>query len=79
MLTSIQIENGSVSEGFFYRTQNALNSKLYPDVLKTKTTIVVKQNFSKMPFFIYESISGYSVAWMSWQECGQMMDLKICK
>ena len=36
-------ENGI--KDLFYCTQNVSNSTLYPDVLKTKTTIVVKQKF----------------------------------
>ena len=59
--------------------QNVSNSTLYPDVLKIKTNCCQTKIFKKCHFFIYESISGYSVAWMSWQQCGQMMALKIRK
>ena len=34
----------------------SLESTLYPDVLKIKTIIVVKQNFAKMPFVYYLQI-----------------------
>ena len=46
---------------------NPSYSTLYPDVLKIKTIIVVKQIFGKMSFVyylqIYKSISGYAAAW----------------
>ena len=34
----------------FNRSHNPSNSTLYPDVLKIKTIIVVKQIFGKIPF-----------------------------
>ena len=46
---------------------------------KQKQRLLSNKIFQKCHFFIYESISGYSVAWTSWQQCGQMMDLKICQ
>ena len=35
----------------------SVESTLYPDVLKIKTIIVVKQNFAKMPFVYYLQIT----------------------
>ena len=56
------------TKDWFDWDHNLSHLTLYPDVLK-KTTIVVKQKFSKMPFLyylqIYKSISGYSAAWIS--------------
>ena len=53
----------------FDPNHNASHSTLYPDVLKIKTIIVVKQKFAKTPFVyylqIYKSISGYSAIWTS--------------
>ena len=37
----------------FDRRHNLSHSTLYPDVLKIKTIIVVKQKFSKLPFVYY--------------------------
>ena len=40
----------------FDRGHNPSHLTLYPDVLKIKTIIVVKQNFAKMPFVYYLQI-----------------------
>ena len=68
-----------VFKDVFDRSHNPSHSRLYPDVLKIKTIIVLKQNFSKIPFVyylpIYKSISDNSAAWMSRQQGCQIMDL----
>ena len=59
------------SKDLFDWSHNPSHSTLYPDVLKIKTIIVEKQNFTKMPFVYYlqvnKSISDNSAAWTSWQ------------
>ena len=39
-----------VGKDVFDQRHNPSHSTLYPDVLKIKTIIVVKQKFDKMPF-----------------------------
>ena len=76
--TGFCLQNNAWQRSISPETQY-IESTLYPDVLKIKTIIVVKQNIAKMLFIYYlqnyKSISGYSAAWTSWHQGGQIMDL----
>ena len=62
--------NWCSGKDLFDQSHNPSHSTLYPDVLKIKTIIVEKQNFTKMLFVyflqVYKSISDNSAAWTSW-------------
>ena len=47
------IQSIFIYKNLFYCSHNPSHWSLYPDVLKIKTLIVVKQNFAKMPFVYY--------------------------
>ena len=48
----------------------SVESTLYPDVLKIKTIIVVKQNFAKMPFVYFLKINK-SMIWTPWCQAAE--------
>ena len=49
-------ENGKIKD-LLAREHNPSHSTLYPDILKTKTTTLVKQKFAKMSFVYYLQIN----------------------
>ena len=55
-VTGVEIQavgNDALGKDLFDRSHNPSHLTMYPDVLKIKTIIVVKQIFAKMPFVYY--------------------------